>query len=258
MLLVIDVGNTNIKTGLFDNGKLFSSWRLHTNLRATSDEYGIQMEGFFRHLKLDTSVVDGIIMSSVIPSINFTMEHMVQLYFPQNNVLQVSDKLDLPINIKYDQPSLLGADRICNSVAAFANYGGPSVVIDFGTATSFSVISEAGDFVGGLICPGVIVASEALTERAAMLQKVEYIKPEHVICTNTKDAVQSGIINATVGQVEYILRKIDEELGERATVIVTGGMSSLIAEETDMIDYIDPTLTLKGLMEIYKRNQNAV
>lgn len=255
MLLVLDIGNTNIKTGLFTGGKLQNSWRLKTEPLRTADEYGIQMESFFRHLGISPNAVDGIIMSSVIPSINYTMEHMCSLYFHGLKVMQVTSELELGISICYDQPGQLGSDRICNAVEAYHRYGGPCTVVDFGTATNFAVISERGEFLGGLICPGIMVSADALIERAAMLHKVEYVKPARVIGTNTRDGIQSGVIRGYVGQVDYILRQIERELGVRQTVIATGGMSSMIANETDRINIVNPTLTLEGLARIYHMNQ---
>jgi type III pantothenate kinase len=255
MLLVMDVGNTNIKTGLFENGALKYSWRFNTDQRRTADEYGVQMESFFGHLNIDTRDVDGIILSSVIPSMNYTMEHMCSLYFYGQEVMTVNSSLKLGLDIMYDRPEQLGSDRICNAVAAFRTYGGPSVVVDFGTATNFSVVSSKAQFLGGLICPGIMVSADAMVERAAMLHRVEFIKPDRVVSTNTKEAIQSGVIRGYVGQVDYILRQIEDELGVELTVIATGGMSSMIAEETDRIDIVNPTLTLEGLSLIYEMNK---
>ena len=255
MLMVLDIGNTNIKTGLFVDGKLKNSWRLQTNHLRTADEYGTMMESFFNHLGISTDAVDGIIMSSVIPSMNYTMEHMCELYFHRRTAMVVNSEMNLGIKIKYDLPSQLGSDRICNSVEAFHRYGGPCVVVDFGTATNFAVISKEGDFLGGLICPGIMVSADALVERAAMLHKVEYVMPEKVIGTNTKEGIQSGVIRGYVGQVDYILQQIEKELGAKPTVVATGGMSGMIASETRRIDIVNPTLTLEGLARIYEMNK---
>lgn len=255
MLMVMDIGNTNIKTGLFVDGKLKNSWRLQTNHLRTADEYGTMMESFFDHLGISTDAVDGIIMSSVIPSMNYTMEHMCELYFHRRTAMVVNSEMNLGINIKYDLPSQLGSDRICNSVEAYHRYGGPCVVVDFGTATNFAVISKEGDFLGGLICPGIMVSADALVERAAMLHKVEYVMPERVIGTNTKEGIQSGLIRGYVGQVDYILQQIEKELGAKPTVVATGGMSGMIANETRRIDIVNPTLTLEGLARIYEMNK---
>ena len=255
MLMVLDIGNTNIKTGLFVDGKLKNSWRLQTNHLRTADEYGTMMESFFNHLGISTDAVDGIIMSSVIPSMNYTMEHMCELYFHRRTAMVVNSEMNLGIKIKYDLPSQLGSDRICNSVEAYHRYGGPCVVVDFGTATNFAVISKEGDFLGGLICPGIMVSADALVERAAMLHKVEYVMPEKVIGTNTKEGIQSGVIRGYVGQVDYILQQIEKELGAKPVVIATGGMSGMIASETKRIDTVIPTLTLEGLARIYEMNK---
>ena len=254
MLLVIDIGNTNIKNGLFDNDRLVHSWRFHTDTRRAADEYGIQMEAVFQHFSLKTEMVDGIILSSVIPTMNYTMEHLCNIFFPQAKVMLVNSAMKLNVTIAYDMPAQLGSDRICNAVAAYHSYGGPCVVVDFGTATSFTVVSEKGVLLGGLICPGIMVAADALVEKAAMLHKVEYVKPPSVIGTNTRDGIQSGVIRGYVGQVDYILRQIDTELGMHPKNIATGGMSGMIANETDRIDLVNPILTLEGLARIYTLN----
>lgn len=255
MLLVFDVGNTNIKTGLFENGILKHSWRMTTDLRRTADEYGIHIESFFHHLGLETSCVDGIIMSSVMPSINFTIEHMCRLYFGGQVPLVVDSGLKTGLINRYEKPEALGSDRLCNIVAAYQLYGGNCIVIDFGTATTFSVIVDDGEFLGGLICPGIKVSTDALIENTAMLPKVDYIKPEHVVCANTADSIRSGVINAYVGQVSYIVQRIEQELGRKMTVIATGGMSDMIASETSCIDVINSTLTLEGLSLLYMMNR---
>lgn len=257
MLLVLDIGNTNIKIGLFAGMKLRHSWRVSADLRRTSDEYGIQMEAFFNHLGFSTSIVSGIIFSSVLPSLNYTIEHMFQLYFPGRKVMQVTHELKTGIINLYDHPETLGSDRICNAAAAFKKYGGNCVAVDFGTATNFSVISEKGEFLGGLIIPGIKIATDALITNAALLPKVEYIMPEKVLGTNTEHAIQSGIIHGYVGQVDHIIKMIEQEIGHRLKVIATGGMSGLIASQTDRIDIINPTLTLEGLSIIYELNKDV-
>lgn len=254
MLLVLDIGNTNIKTGLFENNRLLNSWRLTTELRRTSDEYGLQMESVFNHLHISTDVVSGIIMSSVIPSINYTIEHMCSLYFHGLIPTVVNTDIKTGLINMYDTPESLGSDRICNSVAAHKIYGGPCIVIDFGTATTFNVVSKQGEFLGGVIFPGMKVASEALTSSAALLPKVEFVKPETVIARNTADAIQSGMINGYVGMIEHIVELINSERGEKHTVIATGGMSTMLANESTVVDIIAPTLTLQGLSIIAQLN----
>ena len=253
MIFVLDIGNTNVKTGLYRDGRLQNSWRLTTERGRTSDEYGIQMESFFRHLGLDKTAVDGIIFSSVVPSLNYTIEHMCRLYFDGVAPIQVSPDLKLGISVRYDDPRALGTDRICNAVAAYARYGA-SIVVDFGTATTFTIINDKAELTGGVICPGIIVSTDALIEKAAMLNKVEFIKPGSVIGTNTVDGIQSGLIHGFVGQVDYLIRKIKTECGCSTKVVATGGMSSLIAHETEAIDVVEPTLTLDGLARIYTLN----
>jgi len=254
MLLVMDIGNSNIKNGLFEKGELLQSWRFGTKLGRTADEYGIQMESIFNHLQLSTEQIEGIIVSSVNPSINYTIEHMCRLYFPGRPVTFVNCNMKLNLDIRYDYPSQLGADRICNAVAAYQKYGA-SIVVDFGTASTYTVVNEKGQLLGGLICPGILVSTEALVNKAAMLYKVEFTKPERVIGRNTVDAMQSGLIHGFVGQVEYIVRQIKAELNSPCTVVATGGMSDSIARETKSIDVVNPTLTLEGLYEIYRMNR---
>ena len=254
MLLALDIGNTNIKTGLFEGTQLKHSWRLAVDRHRTADEYGVQIESFFAHLGLSSSIVDGIIFSSVVPSLNYTIEHMFSIYFPDICPLQVHAGLRTDLSIDYDHPNMLGSDRICNAVAARNLYGGCCITVDFGTATTFGVLKE-DRFLGGMICPGFKVSTNALIENAAMLPKVEFEKPARVIGTNTEHCLQSGILYGYVGLVEYLVRKVRQELGCPARVIGTGGMGDLIAAETDCIDTLNPTLTLQGLAMIYEMNR---
>ncbi|MDL2258910.1 type III pantothenate kinase [Eubacteriales bacterium OttesenSCG-928-K08] len=254
MLLVLDIGNTNIKVGLFEKEELLHSWRLAVNKTSTADEYGVKMESFFWHLKLPVDIVDGIIYSSVIPSMNYTIEHMCGIYFPGVQPMQVHSGLTTGLRLEYEQPQQLGSDRICNAVAARRLYDSKRfITVDFGTATTFGVI-EDNRFLGGVICPGFKVSTNALIENTAMLPKVEYIMPDRVIGVNTEHCIQSGILYGYVGQLEYLVRKIKEELGGPAIVIATGGMGELVSSETDCIDIINPTLTLQGLAMIYELN----
>ena len=254
MILVIDIGNSNIKIGVYKEEKLMYSCRLQTMLGRTSDEYGIQMRSFFRHRCAELADVEGVVISSVLPSINHTFERMCDLYIHGLEPMLVSSKLDLGLNIRYDYPELLGSDRICNAVEAYVRYGGPVVVVDFGTATTFTVVDGEGNLLGGPICPGMQISSDALAEKAALLYKVEYVRPERIIARNTRDALRAGAIHGFVGQVDYIIRHIQQELGQSCTIVGTGGMSTMIANETDSIDYLEPTLTLDGLYSIYARN----
>lgn len=255
MIFTMDVGNTNIKCGLFVDGKLKHSWRLATNRAKTADEYGIEMESFFAHIDRTLYEVEGIIISSVIPSTNYTIEHMCSLYFRRTPMF-VGPGIKTGMNIKYDNPRELGSDRICNALAAYKIYGGPCITIDFGTATTFGVVSTGGDFLGGAICPGLIISTDALVERTAKLPKVELIKPKTVIGKSTIHCIQSGLIYGYVGQVDYIVKKIRHEMGcPEALAIATGGMARLIASESETIGVINGTLTLEGLYMLYELNK---
>ena len=256
MIFTMDVGNTNIKTALFEGREMRKYWRISTNTSYTSDEYGLILEGLFARAGLSMDAVEGIVMSSVVPTINFTLEHMCKNYFGKMP-MTVAPGIKTGINLRYENPRELGSDRIANAVAAQAEYGGPCIFIDFGTATTFGVLNKKGEFVGGAICPGLKLSSEALTERAAQLPKIELIKTETVIQRNTIANMQAGIVYGYVGQVDYIVRKMKAEIGgdEHIKVIATGGLSRIIASETSTIDIIDGRLTLKGLKLLYERNR---
>lgn len=255
MILTLDVGNTNIKTALFDGPDMKHYWRVTTDRNRTSDEYGILWSNLFAHEKQSMADVDGIVMSSVVPSINFTIEHMCRNYFGKAPMV-VGPGVKTGINIKYENPRELGSDRIANAVAAYELYGGPCIFIDFGTATSFGAVSGRGEFLGGAICPGLKLSAEALVERAAKLPRFELARPNNVIGRNTIQNLQSGIVFGYVGQVTYLVKKMKEELGApHAKVIATGGLALLVSDETDAIDVLDGLLTLKGLRLIYEKNK---
>ncbi len=254
MILTLDIGNTNIKTALFDGDNMVQYWRLTTSKTKSSDEYGILLANLFAHNNLDMNCVTGIIYSSVVPSINFTIEHMLTNYFGIKP-LSVKSGINTGISILYDHPNELGSDRIANAVAAYELYGGPCIYIDFGTATTFGVMSEKGEFLGGAICPGLKLAAEALTDRAAKLPHFELMKPASVIGKNTVANMQSGIVYGYVGLISHLVDKMRQEMGAPdAKVIATGGLALLVADETDKIDVLDGTLTLKGLRLIYEKN----
>jgi len=255
MILTLDVGNTNIKSGLFEDGRLAHSWRMSSVRQRTSDELGIMMVSFFGHINRKPEEVTGIIISSVIPSMNFTVEHMCNLYFKNAEPLFVGPGIKTGMNIRYENPKELGSDRICNAVAAYRLYGGPVLTVDFGTATTFGVVSDKGDFLGGAICPGVIISMDALTERTAKLPRVELVKPKSVIGKNTANCIQAGVIYGYVGQLDYIINKIQMELMDPdIKVIATGGMARLISEYSHYDIIINSTLTLEGLHMIYRLN----
>lgn len=254
MIFTLDIGNTNIKTALFDGERMVKYWRVSTNKIYTSDEYGLLLTGLFRHEGVSPEDVEGIIISSVVPTINFTIEHMCQNYFHQTPTFVVPG-VRTGINIKYENPRELGSDRIANAVGAYAEYGGPCIFIDFGTATTFGVVDENGAFLGGCICPGIKLSSEALVNGTAKLPRFALARPEHVIGRSTLTNLQSGMYYGYVGLVRNIVRKIKQELGREATVVATGGMAVMIAEEAKVIDKLDGLLTLKGLRLIYDRNR---
>lgn len=254
MIFTMDIGNTNIKTALFQGTEMLKYWRISTNKSYTSDEYGILLTNLFAHEGIRMEDVDGIVMSSVVPTINFTLEHMCRSYFGKDPMIVVPG-IKTGINIKYENPRELGSDRIANAVAAFDQYGGPCIFIDFGTATTFGVVDEKGSFLGGCICPGIKLASEALVSGAAKLPRFELVKPPSIIGKTTVSNLQAGLIYGYVGQVEYIIRKMKKELNnENAYVVATGGLALLIAGESKAIDKLDGILTLKGLRLIYQRN----
>ena len=255
MILTLDIGNTNIKTALFEGGEMAHYWRISTSLSKTSDEYGILLMNMFAHEGVKPEEVEGIVISSVVPTINFTIEHMCQNYFHMQPMM-VAPGIKTGINIKYENPRELGSDRIANAVAAYAQYGGPCIFIDFGTATTFGVVDENGSFLGGSIFPGIKVASEALVSGTAKLSRFAIEKPESVIGRTTLTNLQSGMYYGYVGLVKHIVQKMKQELGRQdAIVVATGGMALLISEESKVIDKLDGLLTLKGLRMIYERNK---
>ena len=254
MILTLDIGNTNIKTALFEGMEMKEYWRLSTNRNRTSDEYGMAMINLLNHYGVDVAQVEGIMMSSVVPQINFTIEHMCRNYFGMDP-MKIEPGVRTGINIKYENPRELGSDRIANAVAAYELYGGPCITIDFGTATSFGAISARGEFLGGAICPGLKLAADALTERTAKLPRFELVKPENVIGRNTVANMQAGIVYGYIGQIKYLVNRMKREMGvEGIKVIATGGMAVLVAGESSAIDAMDGLLTLKGLRLIYEKN----
>ena len=254
MILTLDIGNTNIKTALFDGMEMKHYWRLSTNRNRTSDEYGMAMMNLLNHCGVDRGEVEGIMMSSVVPQINFTIEHMCRSYFGMEP-MKIEPGVRTGINIKYENPRELGSDRIANAVAAYELYGGPCITIDFGTATSFGAISARGEFLGGAICPGLKLAADALTERTAKLPRFELVKPENVIGRNTVANMQAGIVYGYIGQIKYLVNRMKQEMGvEGIRVIATGGLAVLVAGESSVIDVMDGLLTLKGLRIIYEKN----
>lgn len=257
MLLVIDVGNTHIVFGVFEEGKLLYDWRIATAKERTSDEYGLLFEQIFKYHGLCPKNVEDVIISSVVPPLMHTLSSMSRKYFDKEPIV-VGPGIKTGMNIKYDNPREVGADRIVNAVAGYEKYGGPLIIVDFGTAITFCAISKEGDYLGGVIAPGIKISSEALFSRAAKLPKVELSKPDTVIGKNTVNSIQSGLVYGYVGLVDFIIEKMKEEMkeeGEVKTIVATGGFASLIATESKYINKIDKLLTLDGLRIIYNRNK---
>ncbi|MDE6471832.1 MAG: type III pantothenate kinase [Clostridia bacterium] len=256
MLLVIDVGNTNIKLGVYDKDTLVESWRLSVKVVRTADEIGIIFAGLFGSRKIDLKKFDGVIMSSVQPSLNYTIEHACEYYLGKKPIM-VGVGVKTGLNIKYSNPQEVGADRIVNSVAAYRLYGGPCIVVDFGTATTFNVISPKGEFLGGCIAPGIITGLEALVNNTAKLPRVEIVRPESIIAKSTVSALQAGMVYGSTGMVKYIVKKLKQESGyDDVKVIATGGLSEVVLgiDDEKVIDIVDRSLTLKGLKIIYDMN----
>lgn len=255
MLLVIDVGNTNVVLGVYRGKELVDFWRIGTDKDKTSDEYSVLIDQLFSYKGLDKRKVKDVIISSVVPDIMHSLENTVIKLFGMNPLV-VGPGVKTGMNVKYDNPRQVGADRIVNAVAAYEKYNGPLIVIDFGTATTFCAISTKGEYLGGTIAPGIKISSEALFQRASKLPRVELIKPGKTICKNTVHSMQSGIIYGYAGLVEQIVTKMKTEFKNKGVkVIATGGLATLIDSETRCIDKIDKFLTLEGLRIIFERNE---
>jgi len=255
MLLVFDAGNTNIVLGLYEEDILIDSWRIATDENKSSDEYAILIHQLFQFVGKSPKNITDVILSSVVPNITYSLEHSIRKLFDIDPLI-VGPGVKTGMDIKYDNPKQVGADRIVNGVAAYEKYGGPLIVVDFGTATTFCAISQKGEYLGGSIVPGIKISSDALFQKAAKLPRVELTKPGKVICKNTVNSIQAGIIYGYVGIVEYIIKKMTKELkGYNVKAVATGGLATLIASETKYIDVVDKTLTLEGLKIIYGRNK---
>ena len=257
MLLVIDVGNTNIKLGLYKGDKLCQSWRLSVKVPRTADELGIEISNMFKVGGMDMKDITGVIMSSVCPPLNYTVEHACH-YYIGIKPMTVGTGIKTGLNVKYTNPQEVGADRIVNSVAAYKLYGGPCIVVYFGTATTFNLISAKGEFMGGCICPGIKSSLESLVSNTAKLTRVELTKPQSIVGKSTDANLQAGIIYGFTGLVKYIVQGFRKQEGfENAKVVATGGLSQLIlsVEEEKILDIVDRSLTLKGLKIIYDMNK---
>jgi type III pantothenate kinase len=249
MLLAVDIGNTNTVLGVFDDATLVESWRVKTDARDTADELALTYQGL-----LGSTKVDGVTACSTVPAVLGQLRIMLSRYYPNLPAVVVEPGVRTGVPLLYDNPKELGSDRIVNALAAYHLYGGPAVVVDFGTSTNFDVVSAKGEFIGGVLAPGIEISIDALAARAARLVKVELTRPRSVIGKSTVEALQSGILYGFAGQIDGLVRRIQAELGGGATVIATGGLAQVVIAESETLQVYEPDLTLIGLRLVYERN----
>ena len=262
MLLAIDVGDTNLVCGLYEGRELKQFWRLETNQGKSADEYGIALKQMFVTDGYGFDSVDSIVISNVVPSMTFMLQHLCEKYFNKEPLI-LEPGVKTGLIVKYDNPKSLGSDRIANAVAAYANYPAPLMVIDFDTATTFCAVTDKAEYIGGAIAPGIKISSEALFKSTSKLPRIELEVPKHVICRNAAECMQSGVLYGHIGMVEYLVKRMKEEIAEecgfepgskKITVIATGGLASSVVPLCRREIILDDGLLLKGLMIIYRRN----
>lgn len=258
MIFVFDAGNTNTVLGVFENDQLIYEWRIKTDRHRTEDEFGMLIKSLFDHKGIDFADFTGVIISSVVPPIMIALEKMCEQYFDLKPLIIGRDNVDPFLGMAYPHPEEIGADRIVNAVGAIEIYGAPLIIIDFGTATTYCYINGKKEYAGGLIAPGIKISMEALYSKASKLPKIEIQSPINIVGTSTVEAMQSGVFYGYIGQVDGIVKRITASVKEKPKVIATGGLASLLANESETIDEVDTHLTLKGLYLIYQRNENKI
>ncbi|RJP22835.1 MAG: type III pantothenate kinase [Candidatus Abyssobacteria bacterium SURF_5] len=254
MLLVLDVGNTQTVLGVYEDSRLRVSWRISTDIRKSSDEFWVILRSLFRESDLDTGLIDGVCISSVVPPLQSMLEEVCDKYFKTEPVV-VEPGIKTGLSILYDNPREVGADRIVNSVAGISLYGCPLIIVDFGTATTFDAVSGKAQYLGGAIFPGIGISAEALFQRTAKLPRVELVAPKTVIGKDTASSIKSGMIFGYAEMVDGMVRRIKKEMEGAPKVIATGGLSAVIAEHSQEIETVDPLLTLEGLRIIFAKNR---
>ena len=255
-LFCVDIGNTNVVMGLYQGEELAAHWRIATDHDKMADEYAMLILDLFERSAQDPAAVGGVVVASVVPPLTGIFEKLSQRYFDQQPLL-VNAEVHTGVRILLDNPAEVGADRVVNAVAAYRRYGGPACIVDLGTATTFDILSVDGDYLGGAIAPGIGIAAEALFQRTAKLPRIELIPPPSAIGKDTVQAMQSGLFFGYVGLVEGLVARFRAEMGPDMRVIATGGLASVIAAETDVVDAVDPWLTLEGLRLIWEMNQGG-
>lgn len=256
MILAVDVGNTNIVVGVMKEGDLLASYRLTTQMPRTSDEYGVTLLSMLQKDHITPKEIEAIIIASVVPDIMYSLKNCMIKYFNKTPII-VGPGVKTGISIRTDNPKEVGTDRIVNCVAAYALYGGPCMAIDFGTATTYDIVNEKGEFIAGVTSPGIRICADALWQRAAQLPRIEIKRTKGILdAKNTVTSMQTGLVYGYIGQVEYIVKKAKEELAcDNLTVVATGGLARVILDGTDVIDYYNENLTLQGLYYIYEKNR---
>jgi len=254
MLLAVDIGNTTIALGTFEEERMRATWSIATDIHKTADEYAVLLLNLLPRESITFADIDNVIICSVVPPLEAIFEELSKHYFGVSPLF-VGPGVKTGVSVSTDNPREVGADRVVNAVAAHRLYGGPVIVIDFGTATTLDAVSKEGDYLGGAIAPGIGIASEALFERASKLPRIELIAPQHAIGRNSVTAMQSGVIFGYVGLIENLVHRIREELGGKAWVVATGGLANVIAKETKVVDEVNPHITLYGLRLIHELNR---